>query len=65
MDKKAAEKSVGQAVEGLYNAKRLHELALRKKVEVPILNQVYRILHEDLPVAVAAQELLERMPGRE
>ncbi len=57
---KEAEKTIGQAVEGLYNVKQVYALSKRHKIEMPITHQVYRIIHESLDPKVAVQELLER-----
>jgi len=64
-DPKAAEKAIGQAVEGLYNAKQVYELAQKHNVEMPIVTQVYRILNDNLDPRDAVNELLERTPGSE
>lgn len=65
IDANNAEKAVGQAVEGLYNAKQVYELAQKHSVEMLIVTQVYRILHESLDLHVAVNELLERIPKPE
>ncbi|WP_423062952.1 NAD(P)H-dependent glycerol-3-phosphate dehydrogenase [Candidiatus Paracoxiella cheracis] len=65
IDFKSAEKAIGQAVEGLYNAKQVYELSQKYGVEMPIVTQVYRILHDHLNPRVAVKELLERTPKSE
>jgi glycerol-3-phosphate dehydrogenase (NAD(P)+) len=51
---------IGQVVEGVYAARAVHGVAARLGVEMPICEQVYRILCEDLPVTDAVNELLNR-----
>lgn len=51
---------IGQAVEGLSNARELHQLALRQKVEMPITAQVYAVIHQHLSPKQAVKNLLER-----
>ena len=58
VDEIAAE--IGQVVEGVYAARAVHEVATRLRVEMPICEQVYRILYEGLPVADAVTQLLSR-----
>jgi glycerol-3-phosphate dehydrogenase (NAD(P)+) len=52
--------SVRQAVEGVYAAREVQGLALRHGVEMPITEQVYRVLYEDLAPRAAVQALLQR-----
>ena len=51
---------IGQVVEGVYAARAVHGVAARLGVEMPICEQVYRILYEELPVGDAVTELLNR-----
>lgn len=60
-DTKTAEKDIGQAVEGLYNAKQIYELAQEHTVDMPITKQVYRVIHENLDPRLAVKELLARV----
>jgi glycerol-3-phosphate dehydrogenase (NAD(P)+) len=55
-----AVQEIGQVVEGFNTAREVVQLARRYKVELPISEQVYRVLYEQLPPAVAAQNLLTR-----
>lgn len=57
---KDAEQAIGQAVEGLYNAKQVDELAQKYAIEMPIVTQVYRILYDNLDPHDAVNQLLER-----
>ena len=49
-------REIGQVVEGFNGARAVHEVATRRKVEMPIIEQLYKVLHEGLspPAAVAA-----------
>lgn len=57
--------SLGHVAEGVTTAKSAHDLAARLGVELPITNEVYRVLYENEPVAEAVTQLLNRQPGRE
>lgn len=56
----AALVAIGQAVEGVKSAQAVHLLAQRIGVEMPICEQVYRILYENLPPRQAVQQLISR-----
>ncbi|WGZ94677.1 MAG: NAD(P)H-dependent glycerol-3-phosphate dehydrogenase [Candidatus Thiothrix putei] len=56
----AAIAEIGQAVEGAKSALSIGKLAERAGVEMPICQQVYRILYEHLPPKQAVNELLSR-----
>ncbi|MDQ5768590.1 NAD(P)H-dependent glycerol-3-phosphate dehydrogenase [Thiothrix subterranea] len=56
----AAIAEIGQAVEGAKSALSIGKLAERAGVEMPICQQVYRILYEHLPPKQAVHELLSR-----
>ena len=62
---KTAEQAIGQAIEGLYNTAQVYKLAKKHAVEMPVIYQVYRILHENLDPLQAVRELLERSPKTE
>ena len=53
-------KEIGESVEGYYNAKQLFQLAKRNKVSMPISEQVYLILYENVSVDHVLKELLAR-----
>jgi glycerol-3-phosphate dehydrogenase (NAD(P)+) len=59
-DKDAAIAEIGQAVEGAKSALSIGKLAAQAGVEMPICEQVYRILYEQLPPRQAVQELISR-----
>lgn len=58
--KENAKKAIGQAIEGLYNTNQVLALAKKYKIDMPITQQIYRILHENLEPKQAVQELLHR-----
>jgi len=51
---------IGQVVEGYNTAREVVQLARQYKVDMPISEQVYRVLHEHLPPADAVRNLLAR-----
>lgn len=56
----AAKIKIGQVVEGARNANELFQLAQDHCVEMPICQQVYRVLYQALPAAEGVKNLLER-----
>ena len=59
-DLKTIETEIGQVVEGVAAALAAHKLAKRLGVDMPITEQVYRILHERLPPRAAVEALMAR-----
>lgn len=55
-----AEQSIGQVIEGITAARAIHLLAKRRNVEMPITEQVYHILYENLSPRDAVSALLRR-----
>jgi glycerol-3-phosphate dehydrogenase (NAD(P)+) len=55
-----AMKDIGQVVEGYNTAREVVQLAKQYRVELPISEQVYRVLHEGLAPAEAVHNLLAR-----
>jgi len=51
---------IGQVVEGVYAAKSVHEVAARKDIEMPICEQVYRILYAGAMPSDAVTALMSR-----
>ena len=51
---------IGQVVEGFNTAGEVMQLAKQYKVDMPISEQVYRVLYEHLPPADAVRNLLAR-----
>ena len=56
---------LGQVAEGVATAREVHALAKRLKVDMPITEQVYRVLFEGLSPQGAVEALLKREPRRE
>ena len=56
---------IGQAIEGIKTAKEVVELARQHNVEVPISEQVYRVLYEDCAIEEAVHALLSRKSSQE
>lgn len=56
---------IGQAIEGIKTAKEVVALARQHKVEVPISEQVYRVLYEDCAIDEAVHALLSRKSSQE
>ena len=61
----AAEQSVSQVVEGISAAREVMRQASRIAVEMPIAEQVYRVLHEGVAPVDGVHALLARPPGSE
>ena len=51
---------IGQVVEGALTAKVIHEFSAELNVDMPICEQVYRVIYEGLSPKQAVTELLER-----
>jgi glycerol-3-phosphate dehydrogenase (NAD(P)+) len=56
----AALEDIGQVVEGYYGAKSVHEVAARIDIELPIVEQIYRVLYENLSPRDAVDALMQR-----
>lgn len=56
----AAQQAVGQLVEGFHNAKDIYQLAQQQQIDMPITEQIYKILYCDLSPAQAVSNLLSR-----
>jgi glycerol-3-phosphate dehydrogenase (NAD(P)+) len=59
------QKEIGQAIEGIKTAKEVVDLACKYGVEVPISEQVYRVIYENCPIAEAVKALLSRKSSLE
>jgi glycerol-3-phosphate dehydrogenase (NAD(P)+) len=55
-----AESGIHQVVEGLSAARAVHDVAQRLTVDMPICQEVYRVMHEGKPVRAAVQALMGR-----
>ena len=51
---------IDQVVEGALTAQVIHEFAAKLKVDMPICEQVYRVIYENLPAKQAVSDLLLR-----
>lgn len=51
---------IGQEIEGIAAAKLTYLLAQKHQIEMPIIEQTYRVLYQDLPPLTAVQNLLNR-----
>jgi glycerol-3-phosphate dehydrogenase (NAD(P)+) len=56
---------IGQEIEGIPTARIVHQLAVKHGVDMPITEQTYRILYEDLSPTDAVTNLLLRDPKPE
>jgi glycerol-3-phosphate dehydrogenase (NAD(P)+) len=61
----AAEKSINQVVEGIHTAREIYYLSRQHAVEMPITQQVYQVLYENLSPQQALKNLLMREPKQE
>jgi glycerol-3-phosphate dehydrogenase (NAD(P)+) len=52
--------SIGQVVEGFRNTKEVHMLSQRQRIEMPITEQIYQVLYNNVDAKIAAQALLSR-----
>jgi len=59
------QEEIGQAIEGIKTAKEVVVLARKFKVEVPICEQVYRVIYENCPIDEAVKSLLSRKSSLE
>jgi len=53
-------KEIGQVVEGVYAAKAVYTVAARAEVDMPICEQVYRILYENASATDVVDKLMNR-----
>ncbi len=56
----AAQQSIGQVVEGVLASRAVRDVAKQSGVEMPICEQVFRIVHEGVAPKVAVRELMSR-----
>jgi len=59
-DQEIALKYIGQEVEGISAAKEAYLLALKHNIEMPIIEQTYKVLYQNLAPRTAVQNLLAR-----
>ncbi len=53
-------REIGQVVEGVYAARAVHTVATRESVDMPICEQVYRILHDNASPIDVVDRLMSR-----
>jgi glycerol-3-phosphate dehydrogenase (NAD(P)+) len=53
-------KEIGQVVEGVYAAQAVHTVATREGVDMPVCEQVYRILYEGASATEVVDKLMNR-----
>ena len=51
---------LGHVAEGVKTTKSAYELSKRLSIELPIVNEVYKVLYEDKPVKKAVEDLMSR-----
>lgn len=61
----AARREIGQAIEGIRTAEAVHELAREHEVDMPISQQIFRVIHTETTPREAVQALLAREPKSE
>jgi len=59
-DKETAIIEIGQEVEGISAAKETHLLSIKHNIEMPIIEQTYKVLYQNLDPRIAVQNLLTR-----
>jgi len=52
--------TVGSVAEGVTTAKAAHQLRLKLQLDLPIIEQVYKVLYEDKPIVQAVTDLITR-----
>lgn len=62
---KEAEAEIQQVVEGVLAAKAVYAAAQALEVEMPITEQIFRIIYEARPPLEAVKSLMQRAPGKE
>ena len=56
---------IGQEAEGVKTVKELYQMATKLDVDMPITEQVYKVIYENLPPQQAVDELFRREPKAE
>lgn len=65
LSQEKALKSIGQVVEGIQTANEIYNLAQKYKVDMPITEQIYKVLYQDVSPKIALEHLLAREPKDE
>jgi glycerol-3-phosphate dehydrogenase (NAD(P)+) len=61
----AAKKEIQQVVEGVQAAKAVYQMAQKHNLDLPIVEQVYKVIYEDLAPQEAFENLMQRELGTE
>jgi glycerol-3-phosphate dehydrogenase (NAD(P)+) len=56
----AAQREIGQVVEGFHAARAVHAVAEREQVDMPIARAIYNVLYSGMPVVQVVRGLMER-----
>ncbi len=64
-NKEEAVKNIGQEIEGISAARETYMLSIQHGIEMPIVEQTYKVLYENLAPLTAVQNLLKRDPTTE
>jgi glycerol-3-phosphate dehydrogenase (NAD(P)+) len=64
-NKKQAIKQIAQEIEGISAARETYLLSIKYNIEMPIIEQTYKVLYEELAPLTAVQNLLARDPKAE
>jgi len=59
-DVEEARNAVGQTVEGYYAARAVHDVAARLNVEMPIVDEIYKVIYEGVSPQAAVVRLMRR-----
>ncbi|MCK5829463.1 MAG: NAD(P)-dependent glycerol-3-phosphate dehydrogenase [Methylococcales bacterium] len=59
-NREKAIKEIGQEIEGVSAARETYLLSLKHKIDMPITEQTYKVLYEDMDPRIAVQNLLAR-----
>jgi glycerol-3-phosphate dehydrogenase (NAD(P)+) len=59
-DIQTVQREIGQVVEGVMAARAVREVAERAQVEMPICEQIYRVIYENVPPQHAVKDLMLR-----
>lgn len=60
-----AQQRIGQVVEGVRVAREVHQQAIERGIDMPIVAEAHRVLHEQVPPQSAVRNLAERPPRSE
>lgn len=60
IDPVTAQRQIAQVVEGYFGARAVHKVAQKHHVDMPIVDQIYRVLYEELEPKTAVANLMAR-----